>query len=97
VTPEDREIWGRVSSAFAAAAPPRALEVDLLSYIGLAIGLSHLSGAQDARDAAGMLLCQTGADHDTAAYDPMTDTHIDIRGRQPDEPGDVDWGPLYPT
>jgi hypothetical protein len=50
MTPEDREIWGRVSSAFAASAPPRALTFAPLSYIGLAIGLPHMSGAQDTRD-----------------------------------------------
>jgi len=59
MTPEDREIWGRVSSHFAALAPERALEFDPLSYIGLAIGLPHLSGAQDMIDYS-VFLCTRG-------------------------------------
>ena len=51
MTPEDREIWGRVSSHFVAVAPERALTFAPVSYIGVAIGLPLISGAQDARDA----------------------------------------------
>ena len=79
MTSEDREIWGRVSSHFVGLVPPSALQASMLSYIGLAIGLAHMAGAQDQQDYAALSVCQNSGRYLFKAY-TMSGDRVDIRG-----------------